>query len=228
MQAADLDSDAPMLNTEWATLEGRSADAASSSMISAGGPVTPLSPGSAVVIQGLKGAPQHIGKEGRLIELLPDEDRWVVQLVGEEQPFKIKEENFELLCSSPEEVGLLQSRITDAGMECVAAACSQLSSRDLEGCFEVTDEGVGKLAAGCPQLSSLNLEGCSEVTEEGVGKLAAGWHADPEYEEDEQQEERGLPRQHSVAQADLDAELINKLHKIGQVVCISYSLMILL
>ena len=56
----------------------------------------PWSPGSVVVTQGLKGAPQHSGKEGRLIELLPDEHRWVVQLVGEEQPFKIKEENLAL------------------------------------------------------------------------------------------------------------------------------------
>ena len=78
MQAADLKSDVPILNTERASLEGRSADPASSSMISVSNLDTPWSPGSPIVIQGVKGAPQHGEKEGRLVEQMPDEHRLVV------------------------------------------------------------------------------------------------------------------------------------------------------
>ena len=89
LQATDLHNGESISNTKCAGLEGRSVD-----------PASPLSLDSAVVIKGLKGAPQHSGKEGRLIQFLPDEHRWVVQLDGEEQPFKIKEENLEPLRSS--------------------------------------------------------------------------------------------------------------------------------
>ena len=95
LQAAKVVCSGPALHTERTRHEGRSVDPVSPAMISVDAAV-PLSAGSVVVTQGLKGAPQHSGKEGRLIELLPDEHRWVVQLVGEEQPFKIKEENLAL------------------------------------------------------------------------------------------------------------------------------------
>ena len=96
VQAAKIVCNGLALNTERARLEGRSVDPASPSTISVDDTATPWSAGSVVVTQGLRGALQHNGKEGRLLKLLPEEHRWVVQLVGEEQPFKIKEENLAL------------------------------------------------------------------------------------------------------------------------------------
>ena len=115
VQVAELKSGEPVSNTERASLEGRSVDPASSSMVSLSNLGTPWSPGSPVVIQGLKGAPQHSGKEGRLIEQLPDEHRWVVQLVGEEKPFKIKEENLKI--SPRRRQAVLQEGRADASIK---------------------------------------------------------------------------------------------------------------
>ncbi|KNC55706.1 uncharacterized protein AMSG_12420 [Thecamonas trahens ATCC 50062] len=56
----------------------------------------------------------------------------------------------------------------------VAEMCPNLTSLDLNGCFNITDAAVVALAGGCPNLTSLRLYNCSNITDAAVVALAGG------------------------------------------------------
>ena len=66
-----------------------------------------------------------------------------------------------------------RSKITDAGVQAVAAQCPELQKLNLNRCSQITDAAVTAVAARCPQLQELSLGGCSNVTDAGVQAVAA-------------------------------------------------------
>ena len=70
-------------------------------------------------------------------------------------------------------------RVTDIGLEKLAAGCLDLDTLSLGGDLSphhvsVTDAGLEMLAAGCSKLVVVNLADCNQVTPVGLEKLAAG------------------------------------------------------
>lgn len=63
-------------------------------------------------------------------------------------------------------------RITDAGVETVAARCRQLRKLSLYWNNHVSDKGVLKVALFCRHLVELSLSGCHRVTSNGTSRAA--------------------------------------------------------
>ena len=56
-------------------------------------------------------------------------------------------------------------KVDDKVVAAVISKCSQLTTLNMSGCFNVTNAAVLVVASECKQLSSLNLNCCRNVTE---------------------------------------------------------------
>jgi hypothetical protein len=66
------------------------------------------------------------------------------------------------------------SAVTDERFKRFIEQFPQLTSINLECCWEITDASVIEIAKGCSQLTSINLEDCKQITDTSIIEIAKG------------------------------------------------------
>lgn len=72
------------------------------------------------------------------------------------------------------EVGLSETRVTDAGIAELTRWCTKLEALHLARCMNISNDGVKSIIKQCgPRITSLNLASCQNVTDDHVERLIA-------------------------------------------------------